>query len=411
MRHTYRFSDTPEMKDLVIEVENRNGRLEFEMIGAGADHLAPFVAAYFKSLNDIGSLAVHDGLNVHTLFWPPAPSQAHARFFEAFWRTWFFGRPTPPVVTIAITDKCQCKCVHCSSEATLRGKHEISPKDMERVVDQCISLGVCNVIFTGGEPLLHENLEACVAMVPKDKSICEVFTNALMLDAARVASLRSAGLYAVKISLDSPDAAVHDQLRKTTGIFAAVERGVKTTLDAGLLVGLSSYATNESIKSGKIERLAELAAEWGVHEVTIFDVISTGRLRSRADILLTPESRKTLLSKASSLNKQYAGVTRVLTQSWTNSSSKFAKYVGCLAATSQFHITAAGHITPCDFTPLSFGNVHDSSVAESWEKLVQHPAYQKHCQQCRMQTEEFREKYIHPIPEDAPRPYPAELLT
>lgn len=411
MRHTYRFVNTPEMKDLVIDVENRNGRLEYEIVGSGAEHLAPFVDAFFSSYNDIGVLAEHNGLNVYTLYWPPAPSQAHARFFEAFWRTWFFEKPTPPVVTIAITDKCQCRCVHCSSDSSPEGKHELSVKEMERIIDQCLSLGVCNVIFTGGEPLLHEDLEACIAMVPDDKSVCEVFTNGVALTPTRVASLKSAGLHAVKMSLDSPYPREHDTLRRRTGTFDAVERGVKIALEAGLLVGLSSYATNESIKDGKLERQVELAANWGVHEVTIFDVIATGRLRWSKNLQLTPESRETLLSQARSLNKAYAGVTRVISQSWTNSSSKFAKYVGCLAATSQFHITADGYLTPCDFTPISFGNVRDSSIADIWDKLVQHPAYRQHCQECRMQNEEFRKKYIQSIPDDASLPFPAELLT
>jgi MoaA/NifB/PqqE/SkfB family radical SAM enzyme len=84
----------------------------------------------------------------------------------------------------------------------------------------------------------------------------------------------------------------------------------------------------------------------------------------------------------------------VITQSWTKSRSGFARYIGCLAGHYQFHISAGGDFRPCDFTPLSIGNVRQESVASLWKKLTIHPAYRKHRQDCRMQCPSFREEYI-----------------
>ncbi|MFI5394015.1 MAG: radical SAM/SPASM domain-containing protein [Candidatus Binatia bacterium] len=410
MQHKYRFHHTPELEDLVVDVENRGEKIVVDVSGPRADDLGPFVEAYFQSFNEIGPLTCHEGRNVYSLYWPPVPSEAHARFVEAFWNTWFFGRQTPPVVTFAITDKCQCRCVHCGA-ATFDGKRsEISLSDMERIVAECVALGVTNVIYTGGEPLLHRDLEACVALVPKEKAVAQVFSNAVALDAARLQALKAAGLYAIKISLDSPNPDEHDRLRGRPGVFAAVERGVRASLDAGLLVGLSTYATNESVRTGHLPRVVELAAGWGIHEITVFDAHTAGRFRQREDVTLTPESRRELLEQSRRLNAERAPRPRIITQSWTNTSSKFAKYVGCLAATSQFHITPSGDFTPCDFTPLSFGNVLKEPISTLWQKLVTHPAYKTHCQECRMQSRAFRAKYVDAIPENAILPYPIERL-
>jgi MoaA/NifB/PqqE/SkfB family radical SAM enzyme len=85
------------------------------------------------------------------------------------------------------------------------------------------------------------------------------------------------------------------------------------------------------------------------------------------------------------------------TQNWTNSGRGFAKSFGCLAGNYQFHVTPCGDFMPCDFTPISFGNVRKHSVADLWKKLTSHPAYWRHQDQCRMQSATFRNKYIKPI--------------
>ncbi len=249
-----------------------------------------------------------------------------------------------------------------------------------------------------------------MASVPRELSRVQAFTNALLLDEARAARLKEAGLFAVQLSLDSPDAAEHDRLRGVAGAFDAVREGVHHARGAGLLVGVSTYATNESVAARHLTRIARLADEWGVHEVTVFDVLPTGRLFRRTDLLLTEQSRKQLLHEAAALNRSFRGRPHVITQAWTNSGRGFARFIGCLAGNYQFHITASGDFTPCDFTPLAIGSVRQRSVSDLWRTMVDHPAYCQHSKGCRMQSEAFRERYIDPIPAGAPLPFPIDRL-
>jgi MoaA/NifB/PqqE/SkfB family radical SAM enzyme len=281
----------------------------------------------------------------------------------------------------------------------------LSLSEVKRVVSECIALGVTNVTFTGGEPLLEPGLEECLTIVPADKAVAQVFSNAVGLNPERVASLKEAGVSGIHISLDSPEAEEHDRWRGRRGLFDLVERGVKNALGEGLLVGLSTYATNESIVSKKLSRVAALAAGWGVHEVSVFDVIPTGRLLRSPDVMITEKNRGRLLREARLLNRQNRGRPRIVTQSWTNSGKGFARFLGCLAAIYQFHITAFGDFMPCDFTPLSFGNIRDDSVADLWQRLVHHPAFCRRSHGCRMQDSGFRKTYIDSIPHDADMPY------
>ena len=126
--------------------------------------------------------------------------------------------------------------------------------------------------------------------------------------------------------------------------------------------------------------------------------------------MLTAQSRRSLRKLELACNKSTNGSPRMSTQSWTNSGRGFAKSFGCLAGNFQFHISAYGDLMPCDFTPLSFGNVRNHSVADLWKKLSSHPAYCRHQDKCRMQSLEFRNKYINPIPPNTPLPVLIEEL-
>jgi len=185
---------------------------------------------------------------------------------------------------------------------------------------------------------------------------------------------------------------------------------VKNALDAGLLVGVSTYVTREKALNHDILPIADLCAQWGVHEMTVFDAIQTGELKEQKDVTLNKSTRKILLGDSKRINKKYKDKLRVVTQSWTNSGQGFSRFIGCLAANLQFHITAQGDFTPCDFTPLTFGNIREEPLKKLWEKILRHPAYCYRKQACRMQDSDFRKKYIDTIPKGAYLPYPISKL-
>jgi len=355
-------------------------------------------------------ITVHEGRNVYSLYLPPIPSGGDSRLLEAIFRDKLFGYKTPRAVTIAVTHDCQCRCLHCSAEDYSHSGDTLSLGELDKVITDGIALGLTNVTFTGGEPLLRADLEELITRVPADKAVSQIFTNGALLDAERASSLKAAGLQVLKVSMDSPEPSLHNRLRRRKGSFEEIKRGVRCALDAGLLVGLSTYATNQSVREHTLKQVVSLAAEWGVHEVSVFDVIPTGRLLHNDEILMTEDTREDLLGQAETLNREYGGLPRIITQTWTNSPAGFSAYFGCLAGNYQYHITPFGEFTPCDFTPISFGNIRLESTKDLWEKITEHPAYCQHQRECRMQSPAFRERYIHPIPEKSVLPFPVQIL-
>lgn len=144
-------------------------------------------------------------------------------------------------------------------------------------------------------------------------------------------------------------------------------------------------------------------------DVILFDAVPTGKLLHDTTEMLTPEQRVEIREHSEAIFRD--GIKPPLSsQSWQNSVEGYLSGIGCLAANIQFYASAYGDIAPCDFTPLSFGYVREQTLAEIWQRMIHHPAYNHRTSYCRMQNSEFRRRYIDPIPEGALLPRPIGQL-
>jgi len=376
-----------------LEAVVNEGEVSFELSGRLARLLSP-LKKLLRHLEEEKPAAVLEDRIVFSLYLPPLPSKAFIRLIKARLKSELLRRRIPEAITMAVTARCPCNCVHCS--AARRSRKELSTKEWKEVIEDALDLGTYNVTFTGGDPLLREDLPELISSVDPDKAIAAVFTAGYNLR-ERVDELAEAGVYAVHVSIDSPDPEEHDELRGVPGLFDRCLEGIRACLDAGVLVGISTYATPEAVETGKVEDLLRLAARLGVHEVTVFDAVPTGRLLHREDVILSKRHREELVDLHLRWNRDKRSGPRVSVMSYVNSRHGS----GCFAGYVQCHVTNDGEVTPCDFTPISFGNVREVGLKKAWKRLTSHPEWKRWSDRCRMQDPRFRRRYIRKIsPED-----------
>ncbi|MFE4832393.1 GTP 3',8-cyclase MoaA [Streptomyces sp. NPDC056672] len=153
---------------------------------------------------------------------------------------------------VSLTDRCNLRCTYCMPEEGLQwlGKSELlSDDEIVRLVHIAVThLGITEVRFTGGEPLIRPGLvgivERCAALEPRPRM--SVTTNGLGLRRT-AAALRSAGLDRVNVSLDTLRPAVFQALTRRdrhadviSGLRAAHEAGLTPVkINAVLMPGLN----------------------------------------------------------------------------------------------------------------------------------------------------------------------------
>jgi MoaA/NifB/PqqE/SkfB family radical SAM enzyme len=369
------------------------------------------IAAYLQNKWSLPfkDLARWKGKRVANLMYPPIGSSCHARTKMSVLKS-HFGRPTPSAVTFAVTYRCPCGCFHCSAKPFHRADAaELSTAEARDVIDQCLDMGVSNITFTGGEPLLREDVFDLIAYVDKKKAITSLFTNGRLLDERAVRRLKEAGLYTLFVSLDSDSADEHDRLRRSPGLFQAAVEGIQRAQKNGLLVGLSSYCGRTNVERGHHVRMHRLARQLGLLTVLLFDAVPTGNLLKNTEEMLTDAQHKTLSDYTTSVFRDGLGPP-LASQSWQNSLEGYLSGIGCFAGFIQCYISAYGDVSPCDFTPLSFGNLRQERLRRVWRRMTDSPPYNRRSLACRMQDMSFRNLFIDPIPQGAKLPYPAKDL-
>jgi MoaA/NifB/PqqE/SkfB family radical SAM enzyme len=303
-----------------------------------------------------------------------------------------FEKRTPHVITIAVNYECQCTCEHCSAapyqEEVRRENSSLSLDELKTAAKQSVELGTTCVVLTGGEPLLFDGIYELIRSVDKKRSVCTMFTNGEFLNDESVARLKKAGLFGLYVSLDHSNPELHDKNRGRPGLAAMAFKGLERCREAGIPTGISTFATREKLVSGELDAMMELARSLNVLEVFIFDVVPTGRLLDHHECSLSDEEIDLIRDFRERYN-QMADYPRIVHQTMFSSIAYPCAAEGCPAAMVQMHLRANGDVSPCDFTPYSFGNIRDLSLKEIWDRMIKSDLYAGPSPRCRLSKREF----------------------
>ncbi len=160
-----------------------------------------------------------------------------------------FGRQAVDL-RVSLTDRCNLRCTYCMPEEGLQwlAKPELlTDEEIVRLVTIAVrDLGVREVRFTGGEPLLRPGLvgivAACAELEPRPE--LSLTTNGIGL-ARTAAALKAAGLDRVNVSLDTLDPdTFHTMTRRHR------HHDVLAGLEAAEAAGLSPVKLNAVLMRG-----------------------------------------------------------------------------------------------------------------------------------------------------------------
>ena len=148
-----------------------------------------------------------------------------------------FGRETTGV-RISLTDRCNFDCVYCHNEGLgdTRGPmepadDEMSTDDVVRFLEVAEEFDIQKAKFTGGEPMLRDDLEEIIRRTPESIET-SLTTNGTFLP-ERGDALADAGLERVNVSQDALSPKAFSEVTKSTA-YDEVMAGIDAALDAGL---------------------------------------------------------------------------------------------------------------------------------------------------------------------------------
>jgi len=301
-----------------------------------------------------GHLVIHSHL-------PPLNSKSYTRFINEHLLAKTKG---PSHAQIALTNACPQNCRYCYNK-----NRTGTPMDTETIIEtiqELKKMGVFWLGFTGGEPLLNKEIVR-ITDISSDGCAVKLFTTGYNLTPTLARDLKKAGLFSVAISLDHHLEEEHDRIRNYPGAYQTALQAITILKEiGGIHLSVSSVLSREMIKNNLVDEFIHFLIKLGVDEAWLSEVKPSVEDVWVEDNIITEHERATLINLQDRYNKD-----RKITVNYLGHFEDKSCF-GCAAGNKMVYIDAFGGVSPCVFTPISFGNVQErniKAIVEDMQKL------------------------------------------
>ena len=215
----------------------------------------------------------------------------------------------PPLALLAeLTHRCPLRCPYCSNPVELsRASAELDTATWKRVLAEAAALGVLQVHFSGGEPLVRRDLADLVRHAAEAGLYSNLITSGIRLEADRLAELVEAGLEHVQLSIQDSDMANGDRIAGLAGAQEAKRRVARLVREAGLPLTVNAVVHRQNL--GRLAEIIDLAVALGADRLEVAHVQYYGwALRNRAALLPSRKQLDAATATVEDARARFAGV-------------------------------------------------------------------------------------------------------
>jgi SynChlorMet cassette radical SAM/SPASM protein ScmE len=312
----------------------------------------------------------------------------------------------PEQVTLNITNRCNLACRYCAVSSTKNLPGDLTTGEWSAVIDELARIKVFRVLISGGEPFLRKDFLEILRCITRYPLRIAVNTNATCIDEGVLDHLaRSKRLNYMQVSLDGPDAAVHDRVRGA-GSFERMRRGIdllrRHRIDYHFFVVVHRFNFQH------LEEIVRFTREVGGRRAVFSCLVPQGSaLQHLNDLMLSFDEQKQAEAVLRRLKREDPGrVGGSLLQGieWMDRLQQFSRdkqpprianrITSCGGSLSECAIRPDGAVIPCDrLWEFTVGNVKEHGFQEIWrnsegfrkfrERFQQRMDSFKECRGCR----------------------------
>ena len=115
-----------------------------------------------------------------------------------------------------VTYACPLQCPYCSNPVDMaKYKDELSTEDWIRVFREARKMGAVQLGFSGGEPLIRQDLEELIAEGRQLGYFTNLITSGVGLTENRIKAFKKSGLDHIQLSIQAPDKDLNDYIAGT----------------------------------------------------------------------------------------------------------------------------------------------------------------------------------------------------
>lgn len=199
----------------------------------------------------------------------------------------------PKIVVWNVTSKCNFRCLHCYANASAKkSPSELSRNQAEHFLADLAGMGTQVVIFSGGEPLLREDVLE-MGKFARDKGLRPVLsTNGSLITKDAAGKIVESGFAYCGVSLDGGQK-THDRFRRKKGAYCKTLAGLRNCQNAGLKVGVRFTLTLQT--AADLPDVFEFVEREAIPRLCIYHLAYSGRATRLLKQDLTHRQRRNVM--------------------------------------------------------------------------------------------------------------------
>ncbi len=204
---------------------------------------------------------------------------------------------------VEITDKCNLHCYYCCRNCESKNNHFLDVAVIDRLLLSSKGCGVKSVDISGGEPLLHPQINEIINIIPKYNYRCTLLTNGVLLSEIDFDIIKKIG--GIQISIDGGNAVTNDKTRGQ-GSFNRIVAGIDCILANGYdSKRLAFKMTITAQNYLEVGQLGKLASFYNVSNIGFSFIYNEGRAKEATDSFLNDEQKEYVLEELKKINLEY----------------------------------------------------------------------------------------------------------
>ncbi len=304
----------------------------------------------------------------------------------------------PYSIICELTYRCPLQCPYCSNPVEFgRYKNELDTHEWERILCEASELGVIQVHFSGGEPLLRKDIIQIVKKAQEVGMYSNMSTGGTLLTENIVYELRSAGLDNLQISFQDADPCNSDYIAGASKSFEKKKKAAILAKSAGFPLTINVVLHKQNLNN--IDAIINLAEDLGAEKLELANTQFNGwALKNRSSLLPSRsqiERAVTVIETARQRLKGKMDILYVIPDYY----EQFPK--PCLYGWGSTFMTVGsdGTVLPCqtarEISDIKFENIRDKSLEKIWFESESFCMFRgtdwmpEPCRSCPQKTKDF----------------------
>ncbi len=269
---------------------------------------------------------------------------------------------------IALTHRCNLKCIHCYAgpEQNLPQKNEPSTERWLEIIDEIVEAGCLFLLLTGGDPMMRSDFARIYRHAKESGMMVTVFTNGTLINNDIIDLFEELPPHVVEISIYGASAATHDKITTVDGSFDRVANAIEKLLEHGVRLRLKSI-----LMKPNQDEFSDIRAL--VEDKYGLEFRMDAAIMPRLDGDMMPLELR--VDPKIAVEHEMADPTALEKWAKVQQQSKqlppTAKLYTCGAGVIGFHIDPEARLLPCLLTTDVSYDLSEKSFAEGWKYIVE----------------------------------------